>query len=507
MGKCHSTKNSSSQENTITSSFQIEQEQNIVDTLNKLPINTEMLISKINGNPLEKYEVIKKMGKSNIRKIYQVKLKELNLFRAMKKKKIIKEPNLDKKDDEEVEILKKLDHPNIIKVFEYYIRKDHLYIITEYLPNGSLKSQLSKNEKLEESHVCMIFQQILSAVCYFHQKGIIHFYLRPDRILLGDPDINGHYSVKLIEFGMTDDDQKGKENLQAICNYSAPELSNSKAEINNEKIDIWCCGIILFQMLFGKLPFSGNEAEINEKKKGMRIEFENKNTVPPDVKDIIYRLLDRDPNRRFTASEAIKHNWISCHTLKYENPKNNETLITNLFKRWKIYKPANIIQKTSLAYMIHNIPNKEITEIERLFRLIDEDEDGKISRENLISKMKLIEKERYKDNFIEFSKEIDRLFDIADYDSSGYIENQEFIRACIDKTIFLSEENLKFAYDYFDPNSLGFIGLKELSDRFTSADERALKKFLEEISSKYNDPNDTSGRISPIVFNEILKEI
>jgi len=260
-------------------------------------------------------------------------------------------------------------------------------------------------------------------------------------------------------------------------------------------------------MLFGKLPFSGSENEINEKKKGMRIEFENKSTVPPDVKEFIYKLLDRDPNRRITASEAIKHNWISGHTLKFENPKNNETLITNLFKRWKIYKPANIIQKTSLAYIIHNIPNKEITDIERLFRLIDEDEDGKISRENLISKMKLIEKEKYKENFIEFSKEIDRLFDIADYDSSGYIENQEFIRACVDKTVLLCEENLKFAYDYFDPNSLGFIGLKELSDRFSSADERALKKFLEEISSKYNDPSDSSARISPNVFNEILKEI
>ena len=123
------------------------------------------------------------------------------------------------------------------------------------------------------------------------------------------------------------------------------------------------------------------------------------------------------------------------------------------------------MQKTAIAYLIHNIPhNTEIREIECGFRLIDEDNDGRITRDNLVNIFNLFEVNDL--NRVALKVEVDLIFDCVDSDHNGYIENEEFIRACIDREKLFTEKHLKFTFEFFDPHSLGYISLRELNDRF-----------------------------------------
>ena len=173
-------------------------------------IKIKNLIQLINSKPEDNYKIINKLGKGSFGSVYKVKNKITGEIRAMK---IIKNTSINDNDGtanqkflKEIQVLKELEHPNIIKIFEYYIDNKYHYIITELLTGGELYETILKFQKFNEKNAAKIMKQILSALNYLHSKGIVHRDIKPENILVqNDNKNNKNYldeiHIKLIDFG------------------------------------------------------------------------------------------------------------------------------------------------------------------------------------------------------------------------------------------------------------------------------------------------------------------
>ena len=215
---------------------------------------------------------------------------------------------------EEISILKILDHPNIVKFYGYIETNNQLLIKMEYIRYGSLKNWIKKQEKISEEQASIILRRLLSAVEYLHSKQICHRDIKPANIMLSrENDLD---SIKIIDFGLS------TQNFDNLINndycgtyiYMAPELIEKKLYFNS--VDIWSIGILMFILLNkGKHPFytkGDNRSEIAKKIKIGKINFYEK--ISPMAKHLLLKLLEPNPSWRYTASQAIKHPWITRNT-------------------------------------------------------------------------------------------------------------------------------------------------------------------------------------------------
>ena len=158
----------------------------------------------------------------------------------------------------EIEILKNLDHPNIVKIFEFFIEADGYYIITEYCDGGELYQAIKLKGFFSENIAANIIYQVFNAMNYCHNTiKVIHRDLKPENIMIEsiDPE-TGYYNIKIIDFGTAKIRQSDKSENKVLgsCYYIAPEVLNKKY---NEKCDIWSCGVIMYILLSQRPPFGG----------------------------------------------------------------------------------------------------------------------------------------------------------------------------------------------------------------------------------------------------------
>ena len=160
------------------------------------------------------YTKINQVGEGTFGKVYKVRYIPLNQIRAMK---VVKKDSINFQDDnqkflKEIEMLMNLDHPNIIKIFEYYVDDLNYYVIMEFAEGGELYDQIYQLQNFKEKHAAMIMKQILSAVCYMHSKGIVHRDLKPENIML-ESKATGDFNIKLIDFGTSNFIKKNQKLL------------------------------------------------------------------------------------------------------------------------------------------------------------------------------------------------------------------------------------------------------------------------------------------------------
>jgi len=207
----------------------------------------------------------------------------------------------------------------------------------------------------------------------------------------------------------------------------------------------------------------------------------------------------RDQN----AEEALKHPWFTKFEMKQKYdcvPKEEITLFINNLKS---YKTEYKIQEAAIAIIVHNIPHSdEIKELEKAFRNIDSNKDGKLTKEELAEGFNSFFPDKTKE---ENMKEVDRIFKNVDADNNGFIEYEEFVRACIDKKILLNNDYLKFAFSFFDTDKSGTITINELKQVFCSGGANIPHSVFQQIMG--NIDIDGNGQISFDEFKEVMQKI
>lgn len=213
----------------------------------------------------------------------------------------------------EIDIMRQLDHPNIVRLFEVFQDEKRFYLVTELCNGGELFDEITKRSHFSEQDAATIIKQVLSAVGYCHSKSICHRDLKPENILLDSSSKqNAGNMIKVIDFGASQrfDPAKKMNQIYGTAYYIAPEILKSDY---NEKCDIWSIGVILFILLSGRPPFGGeNDKEILDSVRQGVFSFSGQEwkNISSDAKDFIKQMLMYDPNTRISAENALNHPWI-----------------------------------------------------------------------------------------------------------------------------------------------------------------------------------------------------
>ncbi|KAK4604992.1 hypothetical protein RGQ29_013171 [Quercus rubra] len=219
-------------------------------------------------------------------------------------KHMVLESNLKYQVQREIRTMKLLHHPNIVRIHEVIGSKTKIYIVMEHVSGGQLTDKMSYVKKLEEWEARKLYQQLIDAVDYCHNKGVYHRDLKPENLLM---DHKGN--LKVSDFGLSALQKPGGI-LTTACGspcYVAPELLLNKG-YNGAAADVWSCGVILFEILAGRLPFDDRNL-INLYKKISRAEYTFPLWFTKGQKKLLFRIFDPNPRMRITIPEIIEDEW------------------------------------------------------------------------------------------------------------------------------------------------------------------------------------------------------
>ena len=378
----------------------------------------------------------------------------------------------------EIHILKKLDHPNILKCYEVFEDSLRYYVATEFCPGGDLFIEITKMKKFTEAQAAEIIFQTLSGLIYCHDKRVIHRDLKPENILLLEKGAS--FSIKIADFGSScilDPDHK-LNGCFGSAYYLAPEVLKDSYD---EKCDVWSVGIILYILLTGKPPYSGKDSHaiIEEIKEFPilitpgRCQGLNYHAV-----DLLQKLLVKDVDQRITARDAIMHPWIQQQrNLKTDGNADLQSVLVKL----KDFNCESKLKEAVQVFLASQVVSyQDIKAFKRSFQLIDKDGDGKITKSELLVEYQKIM------SLDEADKLTDEIIEKLDQDNDGNIDYTEFLVSCMNNQKHISTENLEIAFKMFDIDGSGTITpdeIRAILENGQLAEENAWKELLQEADT------------------------
>jgi calcium-dependent protein kinase len=392
--------------------------------------------------------------------------------------------------ENELDILMQVDHPNIIQYYEAYNDGKYLHIVMELCTGGELFDRIITQGKFSESDAAKIIEKILSALSYLHNLGICHRDLKPENFIFssGEPDAE----IKIIDFGLSMRAVKthGMNDIVGTPFYVAPEVL--AGEYTNT-CDVWSIGVILFIMLSGKPPFAGQtSSEVLGKVAHSSVSFPEKNWhgISNEAKDLIQKMLRKDPYARPTAKQCLDHEWFR----RFEGAEPLQ-LDIKLLKRLKNFRKQPRFKQEVLGIAIKFLHPLLVKYYTDNFRAIDKNEDGYITAPDLIMTAKA--------NNVEITEtEASTLLKLMDFDKDGNFTISDFVAASVAKEHICTEEMAKLAFDHFDVQKDGYINLVDLSRAFKRGTKQYSENEIQEILEEVDENKD--GRMSFLEFKAIF---
>lgn len=312
------------------------------------------------GNVLmQKYEIGKLLGQGTFAKVYHArntKTSESVAIKVIDKEKVMKLGLMDQ-IKREISVMKLVTHPNIVQLYEVMATKTRIYFVLEHVRGGELFNKV-KRGRLKEDAARKYFQQLISAVDFCHSRGVYHRDLKPENLLLDE-----NSNLKVSDFGLSALAECKRQDglLHTTCGtpaYVAPEVINRKG-YEGAKADIWSCGVILFVLLAGYLPFHDKNLMDMYKKIG-KAEFKCPSWFSTDVRRLLVRILDPNPSTRISMEKIMENPWfrkgLDAKLLRHNLPKakdappvdmntdfdSTSTTTTSESKQQEARKPTNM---------------------------------------------------------------------------------------------------------------------------------------------------------------------
>lgn len=259
---------------------------------------------------------MKVIGKGSFARVYLVKRKFDNADLAVKtfdKNLLLRQDKAKASLINEINLMRKLNHDNIIRLHEVYESDNHIYLVLELLNGGELFERIVQKGQYTEKDSCILMKKLLSALAYMHSKGIMHRDIKPENLILKDSD--NDWNVKIADFGLATNVNPSNDYLFKRCGtpgYVAPEvLADAKYD---QKVDVFSAGVILYILLTGGSPFYGksyNEILWKNKVCDIKFDFNNTNSRASELAiDLLKKMLAKDPAQRISAEQALQHEWI-----------------------------------------------------------------------------------------------------------------------------------------------------------------------------------------------------
>ncbi|CAB3401032.1 unnamed protein product [Caenorhabditis bovis] len=210
------------------------------------------------------------------------------------------------KVEREIAIMKLIEHPHVLHLYDVYENKKYLYLLLEHVSGGELFDYLVRKGRLMSKEARKFFRQIISALDFCHAHNICHRDLKPENLLLDERN-----NIKVADFGMASLQVEGSM-LETSCgspHYACPEVIRGE-KYDGRKADVWSCGVILYALLVGALPFDDDNLR-NLLEKVKRGVFHIPHFVPADVQSLLRAMIEVDPAKRYSLAEVFRHPWVS----------------------------------------------------------------------------------------------------------------------------------------------------------------------------------------------------
>ena len=411
-----------------------------------------------------KYKILNIMDEGGFGRIYNAIDKVYKTPCVIKQ---IRVPELEKERLQlisEFELLKKLDHPNIIRLIEAFRSEEELYLVTELCKGNNLVTDLKQREKLSEAEAAYIIWQILQAVYYCHKQDICHRDIKMENIVAEEDTL----TIKLIDFGFAClfDPEEGMSETVGTTMYMAPEVLQRKKY--NQSSDMWSIGIVTYILLTGLFPFpcchSNQSTEIQQLSEKIITGQFNRQFLRDYSKEAVQfvnRLLEVDSKNRYSAEEALCDHWIMSQKEIHEqkiNPQSKTMRLQNLrdFTQHPYLKILHVI-KTLIA---HKCKRKE-GEQKQIFLNLNTEQNGSISVFELTEALLV-----FHEDYGQALEEAHKILLQANLSQSGSLLYSEWLVASANKDELLTDENLDHVFKFFDKANSGFLGSEEMIGAF-----------------------------------------
>ncbi|XP_073134214.1 calcium-dependent protein kinase 26-like [Henckelia pumila] len=377
----------------------------------------------------------------------------------------------------EIEIMHHLSgSPNVISIKGAYEDAVAVHVVMDLCQGGELFDRIVKRGHYSEKQAAELTRTIVSVIEACHSLGVMHRDLKPENFLFVNKEEDS--PLKTIDFGLSVFFKPGEVFADVVGSpyYVAPEVLCKRY---GPETDVWSAGVIVYILLCGVPPFWGeSEQEIFEEVLHGDIDFTSDPwpMISDSAKDLVKKMLVRDPRSRITAHQVLCHPWVQIDGVAPDKPLDSAVLT-----RLTQFSAMDKFKKMALRVIAESLCEEEIAGLKEMFKMIDTDNSGHITFEELKNGLK-----RFGANLNE--SEIYELMNAADVDKSGSIDYGEFIAATLHLNKIEKEDHLFTAFSYFDKDGSGYITQDELQkacEEFGIADIH-----LEEIIGEADQNND-----------------
>ncbi|XP_058089047.1 calcium-dependent protein kinase 24-like isoform X3 [Magnolia sinica] len=421
--------------------------------LNPKPSKPTSVLPYQTQNLRSLYLIGKKLGQGQFGTTYLCTEKSTgNLYacKSIPKKKLICKEDY---DDvwREIQIMHHLsEHPNVVRIKGAYEDSVFVHLVMELCAGGELFDRIVTKGHFSERKAAQLIKTIVSVVEGCHSLGVMHRDLKPENFLFISEEEDA--ALKATDFGLSVFYKPGDMFYDVVGSpyYVAPEVLQKHY---GPEADVWSAGVILYILLSGVPPFwAETEAGIFREILKGRLDFESAPwpCISESAKDLIKKMLNRDPKKRLTAHEVLCHPWIIDDRVAPDRPLDSAVL-----SRLKHFSAMNKLKKMALRVIAERLSEEEIGGLKELFKMIDTDNSGTITFDELKDGLRRVGSEM-------MESEIKALMDAADIDNSGTIDYGEFLAATVHMNKMEREENLISAFCFFDKDGSGYITIDEL---------------------------------------------